>query len=71
MWESLKVGAPTCTGSQSVVYETRKDIYSAAGSLLMQALVQPVTTDVCPDGGLVKTRFGGLASEEGEIELDR
>ena len=39
--------------------------------MLLQAAVQLVTTDVCPDGGLVKMRFGGLASKEGEIELDR
>lgn len=61
----------TCTGFQSVVYRTRPDVNSAVGSTLMQALVQPVTTDVFPDGGLVKMRFGGLASEEGETELDR
>lgn len=61
----------TCTGSQSAVYKTRTDVSSAVGSLLMQALVQPVTTDVCLDGGLVKMKYGGLASEDEEIELDR
>lgn len=60
-----------CTCFQSVVYKTRRNIYSAVGFLLMQAVVQPATADVCPDGGLVKMRSGRLASEEGEIELDR
>lgn len=61
----------TCVGFQYVVYKTGRDIYSAVGLVLLQAAVQLVTTDVCPDGGLVKMRFGGLARKEGEIELDR
>lgn len=37
----------------------------------MQVRLQPLTTDMRPDGGRAKVRFGGLEREEGEMELDR
>ena len=58
----------TWTGARSVFQWIRRDVQSAAGSLLLQVEVQPLIADVYPAGGLVKVNCGGL---EWEMEFDR